>query len=127
MKKSLFLAFLMVVLAVSWAMAANTIKQYGNIVDIIPDGSTAWDSKTLFPNGMAIKSIAFYPSAANDILTVREHEATGPTLFQAKDVSGGGLIEYYDGQILHPYILQTGECTFGTAANARIRFVLQAK
>ena len=127
MKKSLAMAFLMVVLSVSWALAANTITQYANIVEITPDGSTAWDSKTLFPNGMAIKSIAFYPSAVNDILTVREKSATGPALFQAKDTLGGGLIEYYDGQILHPYILQTGDCTFGTAANARIRFVLQAK
>ena len=101
------------------AWAANTINASMAVVEIIPDGSTDWDSATLFPSGMILQYIAFYPSAAGDIIQVRDGSATGPAFFKFKDLGGGGTLIYYGNSIVKPYF-KASDCTFGTAANARI-------
>jgi hypothetical protein len=117
--KSLFLAFMCLVLAASVAMAANTVTRSGLFIEIIPDGSTDWDSQVDLPGGVSLVSVAFYPSAANDVIKLREKSASGPAIMNAKDTGGGGLIQYFDGGVVYPY-LKAADCTFGTPANVRI-------
>ena len=118
--KSLSLALLLICLVSSMALAANTTIRSGNFIEIILDGSTDWDiTTTVAANGVALKSIAFYPSAANDVLVVRDGSATGTRIFSGKDVGGGGIIVYYDGIMAKPYI-KASSCTLGTPANARV-------
>ena len=124
--RKLFLALIIVCLTASLALATNATKKIGNYIDIIPDGSTDWDITvdTGSANGVSLNYIAFYPSAANDVLVVRDRNGTGVRIFTAKDTAGGGLIMYYDGLMTKPYI-KAADCTFGTAANVRILMAIR--
>ena len=98
-----------------------TVNTSGLFTQITPDGSSDWDSASAFPDGMRVKSVLFYPSAANDVICIREGGATGPVIFQAKDVEGRGLLLDFQGNLIHPYLDQSG-CTFDTPANVVITF-----
>ena len=105
---------------------ANTVTVGANLVSVVPDGSTAFDLATIYPfkDGINLRAIIFQPSAANDVLQVRDKNASGATIWPGnKDVSGGGQVIYYDGKSYRPYIVQTAECTFGTPANVKIVFL----
>ena len=117
--KKLFLTLFLICLMSSVAVAANTVTRSGPFIEIVPDGTTDWDSQVTYPSGLSLVSIAFYPSAANDVIKIREGSATGPAMINGKDTTGGGLIVYLEGGMVHPY-LKASDCTFGTAANARI-------
>lgn len=117
--KRMALAILLVCLWAAVVMAANTVTVSGLIIEIVPDGVTDWDSKGLFPGGMVVDYLIFYPSAANDIIKLREGLATGPAIIKAKDIPGGGLILSPQGGVLHPY-LKGSDCTLNTPANASI-------
>jgi len=100
-----------------------TVNTSGLFTQITPDGSSDWDSTTVpaFANGMRVKSILFYPSAANDVICIKEGSATGPVIFKAKDVEGRGLLIDFQGNLISPYLDQS-ECTFDTAANVVVTF-----
>ena len=100
------------------AVTENTLN---NFTQITPDGSLDWDSQVSFPKGMRVFYILFYPSAANDIICIKEGSDTGPIIFQAKDVDGRGLLINLRGNLTYPYLDQSA-CTFGTAANVVITF-----
>lgn len=100
------------------AVSENTRNFFTTLT---PDGSSDWSSATTFPKGMRVWYILFYPSAANDIVCIKEGGADGPVIFKAKDVDGRGLQLRLPGNLINPYLDQS-ECTFGTAANARITF-----
>ena len=46
--------------------------------------ATDTDLKSLHPNGIAVKSIQFIPSAADDLLIVREESASGRIIMKVK-------------------------------------------
>lgn len=117
--KKLILALFLVCLAASFAMADNIVNVDGLIIEIVPDGATDWDSRDLFPGGIVMDYVIFYPSAANDIIKLRERSATGPGIIKGKDILGGGLIISPQGGVLHPYLKAT-DCTINTPANASI-------
>lgn len=81
-----------------------------NVISILFDGSTLWDSATDYPNGLVIESMEFVPSATNDILIVRQAVATGVQYFQIKAASAyTNHIKYFntgDGvKRMYPYIV----------------------
>lgn len=84
-----------------------------------------WDSKTSFPGGLKVKSIKFFPSAANDILVVRDGSVTGPIMAKMKDTTGGGSADvgFGDGVWMYPYI-KYADCTFNTGTSVIVMFNL---
>jgi len=61
---------------------ALTVTKGTSHMTIVFDGSTAYNSATDYPNGLAIKSLESVPTATDDTITVRETDATGVTLFK---------------------------------------------
>jgi hypothetical protein len=98
-----------------------TVNTLNLFTQITPDGSSDWDSKSLFPLGMRVWGILFYPSAAQDIICIKESNEAGPIIFKAVDVEGRGLFINFPGNIIFPYLDQS-ECTFDTASNVVITF-----
>ena len=108
------------------AVAAPTAVKSGNVIVITPDGTTNdWDSTVLYPNGMYIYAIAFCSSGANDKLSLRNGSATAAQMFPyLADAAASGQTWYYGDANFKPY-LKASECTFGTAANARIILIFK--
>lgn len=100
---------------------AITVNSSNFFTEITPDGTNDWDSTQEFPKGMRVWYILFYPSAANDVICLREGGKTGPRFFKAKDVDGRGLALFLPGNIIHPYLDQS-ECSFNTASSVTITF-----
>ena len=97
---------------------AITLTYAGNGAD--------WDSRTNFPGGLKVKSIKFWPSAATDILTVRNGSATGPIIGHVEDLSGTGVEDIGfggAGEWCFPYI-KISDQTFGTPANASVILII---
>ena len=82
------------------------------------DGATAFDIKTYFPNGVELTGIKFYPSAAGDILVVRDGSATGAIISK---FTGEGKDVFSKPTTRFPY-LKAADQTFNTAANVVIMF-----
>ncbi len=68
---------------------ANVIAASGGFIQITHDGSTDYDMTGALnglakpaPDGHAIKSIQFNPSATGDKMVIREGSLTGPILFE---------------------------------------------
>jgi hypothetical protein len=104
---------------------ANTITYAPGKIHIVFDGATAYNSASVFSNGLRITGILFYPSAANDILEVRDGSATGTVISKLISASGGVVKEYFiNGQTYKPYIKApaAGENVWTTAASIRVIF-----
>lgn len=87
----------------------------------------AIDADWVSTEALKVRSIIFQPSAVNDILMVNEYIAgdTTDSGVQIKSIDGGpvGFKLHNDGVKFKPWI-DFSECTFGTAANVRVTFVL---
>lgn len=126
--KKFWLGFVILLLLTAPGAAANTVTQGRDFIQVVPDGSTNFNLGDYWANGCYLISIEFSPSAANDILVVRDSSATGVVLTKMTDVLGGGMVKYFygpqenpvtQGRISQPFI-NAADCTFGTAANATI-------
>ena len=104
-------------------MADTTVETVGksSITLTFTGAGAAWDSQTHFPGGLKVTGIKFFPSAANDILAIRDGSATGPIMAKMKDTTGGGSADIsFDGGLwCCPYLL-ISDCTFNTIANATV-------
>jgi len=104
---------------------ANTITYAPGKIHIVPDGATVYDSSTVFLHGIRLTGILFYPSAANDVLEVREGSATGTVISKMFSTTGGTLKEAISsGMTYKPYIKAAagGENVWTTPASVRIIF-----
>lgn len=121
--KKLALILLVLLLAVP-AWAANTVTtNIPGMIIIIPDGSSDYTSTTNFPAGIKLTAIKFYPSAANDVLVIRNGPvATGTKISAMKSIDGGTLKDMFPGIVRLKPTLDASDCTFGTAANCIIIF-----
>lgn len=106
---------------------ANTTAVDGRVITITPDANTDWNLATDMPGfvntGLQLKSIMFTPSAANDVIVIRNVDVTGAELLRAT-CSGTTDVKFRPfagdrGQRCYPYIDKT-DCTLGTPANVRI-------
>ena len=122
MKKLLLvLAILALMVSQVWATAWTATKMVGMLTLVPADATTSYDSSTPYPNGMYISSIAFLPSAANDVLVVRDGSATGVVIAKFKSIDGGPQIKYFSGEkVFRPYILYTDNTISGTATAAMV-------
>jgi len=124
---------------------SNTTKITGNFLQIKgldADWSLVGDlDKNFDKSGIRVKSIKFIPSAADDIMIIKEGDpgyattallitgqsATAPELFRVKCIDlYDQRIEYFGGdrgRIMRPFI-EIANCTFSTAGNARVEFEL---
>lgn len=66
---------------------ANTVTAGQSGVTVVFDGSTAWDSSTLYPSGIDVDSLEFIPAVATDIISVRDTIDTGRVIFQKTALS----------------------------------------
>jgi len=78
--------------------------------------------------GIYCESIQFIPSAANDILRIRQGATDGPDLFYCKAAAATDLhMLYLSGEWpIRPVIVLT-EQTFGTPANVKVIFLLKKR
>ena len=102
---------------------ANVVEYGRRSFTVVPDGVSDFDiTETKFTNGIRLSAINFYPSAANDVLAVRDKTATGALIHKVKDTAGSGTREMMNVSLrVRPYI-KASDQTFGTAANVRIIF-----
>lgn len=76
---------------------ANTIVKGNHGLSITFDGATAWDSTTLYPEGIVIESMEFKPTATDDLIAVRETTATGRFYFNEKAATAyDNKIKYFN-------------------------------
>lgn len=101
-------------------MAITYVQEKG-FRQVIFDASSNWDSLIDLPQGIRAWYILFFPSAANDIICIRQGSATGPIILKAKDTEGKGLLLNLPGNVINPYIVRS-ECTFGTYGNVVLTF-----
>jgi len=107
---------------------ANTVTelQSNQVIQITYAGTGAdWLYSTNHPLGLKVKSIFWLPSTINDVLVINEGTIDGPSIVHAiADIDILMLPFYFgNGTHLHPCIDVT-DCTFGTAANTKITFIL---
>lgn len=102
---------------------AATEKSLGKVMFSV----TGIDADWICSQALKIKSVLFYPSAANDVLAVFEYMAgdTTDSGVYLKSVDGGpiGFLIDNDGVRFKPWI-DFSECSFNTAANVRVTFIL---
>ena len=127
MKKwlALLLLILLTTALVLPAAAANEETRDGNVINVVLDGSTDWDSTVNNPKGLPIFAIAFEPSAANDKLVVRQNGAHGNKIFSGLDAANSGLSRLYPGTVLFKPYIKASDCTLGTPANATVMIILK--
>ena len=93
----------------------------GNFITVIPDGSSDWNSKDTWPNGLRVWYILFWPSAANDVICICEDGDSNIPILKAKDVDGRGILLRLPGNLCFPF-LDNSQCTFATPSDVRITF-----
>ena len=76
--------------------------------------------KDLYPNGLALTAIKFYPSAVNDILVVRDRSLTGSVISQIKAITGGVEKDTFIGDKLYKTYIEYDNLTLGTDTSAMI-------
>jgi len=113
---------------------AATIEHGNGFIRLILDSvDFNWDStaitagdsvgglfKDLYPRGIALTGIKFYPSAVNDVLVVRDKSLTGTVITQIKSESGGVAKEYFYGDKLYKPFIEYDNLTLGTDTTAMI-------
>jgi len=111
---------------------SNTTTTTGQFVEITGLDATwnlATDMAGFSDSGLRVKSIQFKPSAANDIMVVRNKTATGAKIFDVKCIDATDQrIVYFDGPNgsgaqMWPYILVT-DLTLSVAASAAVKIEL---
>jgi len=108
-------------------MADTAVETIGNgVINITYAGGGAdWDSKTHFPGGLKVKAIKFFPSAANDVLKVRDGSASGSFIAIMKDALNAGSCDMSFGEGIWccPYIV-IGDQTFNTKTSIVIMIMI---
>ncbi len=110
---------------------ANVVVASGGFIQITHDGSTDYDMTgsanqldKAAPNGHAIKSIQFNPSATGDIMVCREGSLTGPIIFECTcaDIYDNKC-KYFDQtgpKRLIKLFIEGADVTIDTAASASL-------
>ena len=104
------------------AMAMTVGK---GLIQVVPTGAADWDSQSFFPDGVILKGIRVWGTAATDQIIVRDGSDTGVVIFGGVDVLGGGMKDDYSlGLQAKPYI-KLSEQVMTTAADISIIFLLR--
>ena len=105
---------------------ANTTVVTANSIEITgldADWYLDQDAPQFKYAGLSIETIQFRPSAANDVMVIRDSKnglATTGSIFNV--ICGGATdekLQDYDGIWAHPHI-DIGDCTLDTAANCLV-------
>lgn len=74
-----------------------------------------------FPGGIVITAITFIPSAINDRMIVRDGGVDAADIFDSGIVAGTDAVRFtYDTPRKRFPVIDISDCTFGTAANAKV-------
>ena len=89
---------------------ALTVTTGKHTISILFDGSTPWDSGTDYSNGLVIESMEWKPTATDDIITVRETDASGVQYFSEKAATAfDNKIKYFNTEKsikkFYPYVV----------------------
>ena len=76
--------------------------------------------KDLYPVGLALTAIKFFPSAVNDILVVRDQSLTGPEITYIKAITGSVEKDSFVGDKLYKPFIEYDNLTLNTDTTARI-------
>lgn len=114
-------------------MAATIEHGHGFVRLILDSVDFNWDStaitagigmgglfKNLYPVGIALTAIKFYPSAVNDVLVVRDKSLTGTVISTIKAVTGGTEKDMFVGDKLYKPFIEYDNLTLGTDTTAEI-------
>ena len=118
---------------------SNTTKLKGNVLEIKgldADWSLPGDLSGFKDSGLLIKSITFHPSAANDVMVIKQGDpadtttavavattATDPRIFTSAATGVQAVRHEYAMRAQWPYIDIT-DCTFNAAGSARVEIEL---
>jgi len=115
----------LLVLSVVPAFSANTTLYADGTLTIVPDGLTDWswrdDMDYVSAAGIVVKSIQFVPSASDDRLIIHNGGIDAVVAFDSGPTGTTPVIKYYPstGKRIK-LVIDATDCTFDTAANARI-------
>lgn len=102
---------------------ALTVLQGKSNISVVFDGATDFDMADYCPLGVRLTAMRFYPSAANDIMVVREKTADGVHKWKVKDTTGGGVHYECHPHTSFPYIKHDDtDLTLAVPANAMFIF-----
>ena len=111
---------------------ANNTTMSGRFVEITLDGTTDWlwsqDLTSPFnnPAGIHVRCIQFQPSAANDVMVIRNGGVDAAAIFRVKcaDTTDDRPRGYNPEAPMRP-VIDASDITLGTAANARVYIELE--
>lgn len=112
---------------------ANTVEHGNGFLRLILDSDFVFSTATItagkntgmivgdcYPVGLALTGVKFEPSAANDVLKVRDGALTGPIRVNMTAITGDALKDTFLGnKLVKPYV-EYDDLTLNTAANATI-------
>ena len=76
---------------------ANTIVYGAQGFSITFDGATVWDGIDKFPAGIIVESFEFKPTATDDLIAIRELDASGRLYLSEKSATGyDNKIKYFN-------------------------------
>jgi len=76
---------------------ANTITKGDHTINILFDGATAWDPIADYPAGLCVESLEMKPTATDDLISVREDDASGISFFNEKAATAyDNKIKYFN-------------------------------
>jgi hypothetical protein len=85
------------------------------------DADWSWEDDTDFIAGIWVRSIQFLPSAANDIMIIHDKTIDGADIFNTGPTGGTAPILEPEGIPVKMYpVIDISDCTFTTAANAKV-------
>ena len=126
--KRLFILTLALLLIGVPVMAANTVTGASGTITIVPDGSADWLWSSPVPgigslpiDGIVVYSIQFVPSADSDVLILHADGLDGTVVFDSGPTTGTSpVIKYFPNGKRVKLVYDASDCTFTTAANAKI-------
>ena len=107
-------------------MAAVTTKN-GNFIEVSYQTSGSdWNYTATGLDNLKVKAIFWHPTAANDVLYIREGSNSGPAIVYTKASADTDTKAFYfdNGVWMKPYI-KISDQTFGTVTATKIIFVIE--
>ena len=95
---------------------SNTVTYAPGIINIVPDGTTDYDTKDFFPGGLKLIGVKFYTTTTTDIFSLSDGSAGGAIISQ---FTGTGKDVIPMGRWCFPYF-DASDCTFASAAAVKI-------
>ena len=119
----LFISLFLVVAIGLIAIGANTTDPAIKMITITGLDDDWYGTKVGYPNGIELWAVVFYPSGTSDVMIIHDNSLTGDEIFDSGYCADGfdKVVLYYPPKMFVKPVIDISDCTFGTAANAKVK------